>query len=118
MRTPDKIKKGLECCSNVNFVCNEECPYYKSLSEGEDCCLKKNADALVYIQQLEAKNVELSGEIGQLEAERDAAVKDLQTVCNMMNICSMYKDHAEGSERCDGCETSSNWQWRGVTKEE
>ena len=66
-RTPDEIKKGLECCSNVNFVCNEECPYYKSLSEGEDCCLKKNADALALIQQLQAENAEKDVRIQQLE---------------------------------------------------
>jgi len=61
---------------------------------------------------------ELVEKVEQLQAERDAAVKDLKTVCNMMNICSMCKDHAEGSERCEGCEISSNWEWRGVQKEE
>ena len=71
MRPADEIKKGLECCSNVNFVCNEECPYYKSLSEGEDCCLKKNADALALIQQLQTENAEKDQRIRQLEAERD-----------------------------------------------
>ena len=70
------------------------------------------------IKQIEAQNAELSGNIGQLEAVRDAAVRDLETVCNMMNICSMCKYRAESSERCKGCLTSSNWQWRGVQKEE
>ena len=166
-RTPDEIKKGLECCSNVNFVCNEECPYYKSLSEGEDCCLKKNADALAFIQQLqddnaekdksmqqlerslsfardladglkaatvkqeqelyvseernrqlETQNAELSGKIGQLQAERDAAVNDLENVCKLMSICNACKDRFEGDEGCRGCFCSSHWQWRGVQKEE
>ena len=133
-RTPDEIKKGLECCSNVNFVCNEECPYYKSLSEGEDCCLKKNADALALIQQLErdkawagemsdmlreenkrleAQNAELSGKIGQLQAERDAAVKSLRGRCfeckhNKTSVCLI----------CSKDKELKYWQWRGVTKEE
>lgn len=80
MRPADEIKKGLECCSNVNFVCNEECPYYKSLSEGEDCCLKKNADALALIQQLQAENAEKDWKIQQLEAtvsEKEKVVAEL-----------------------------------------
>lgn len=65
-------------------------------------------------RQLEAQNAELLEKVEQLQAERDAAVKDLETVCNMMNICRMCKDADEGSERCEGCLMSSNWQWRGV----
>lgn len=127
-RTPDEIKKGLECCSNVNFVCNEECPYYKSLSEGEDCCLKKNADALALIQQLQAENDRLTDEvcnayniqneqlarIRQLEAERDAAVKDLAYFSDCRQ-CNSW----ETEENCKNCRPGhSGWEWRGVQKEE
>lgn len=143
-RTPDEIKKGLECCSNVNFVCNEECPYYKSLSEGEDCCLKKNADALALIQQLErdkawagemsdmlreenkrleAQNAELSGEIGQLQAERDAAVEDMATaVVNSCDVC-MHNEEDIETAPCNSCMhifkgRESKFKWRGVQKED
>ena len=128
MKKPDEIKKGLECASNCSENLNgcENCPY-----NGLDCC-DLHPDALVLIQQLEADNAQLNrcienltdklnamnDEVAKLQAERDAAVKDLQTVCNMMNICRMCKDDDEGSERCEGCLMSSNWEWRGVTKEE
>lgn len=48
MKTPDEIKKWLECCScNLND-CNG-CPYY-----GMPCNdLELERDALEYIQQLE-----------------------------------------------------------------
>ena len=137
MHTPDEIKKGLECCSNVNFVCNEECPYYKSLSEGEDCCLKKNADALALIQQLQDDNAQLNrcienmtdklnamnDEVAKLQAERDAAVADLEHVkdcdsCKYDNACFTGKKDCFGchEKRCP-CLTCQ-YEWRGVTKEE
>lgn len=45
MRTPDEIKKGLEC--HINPSC-DRCPYEAILD-----CRGKNADALEYIRQLE-----------------------------------------------------------------
>lgn len=48
-KSPEEIKKGLECCSKTDKC--PECPYI-----GEDyCATKKNVDALAYIQRLEAK---------------------------------------------------------------
>lgn len=50
MKTPEEIKKGLECCSKTDKC--PECPYI-----GEDyCATKKNVDALAYIQRLEIRN--------------------------------------------------------------
>lgn len=46
MKTPDEIKKGLECCANDNC---EECPY----KDSKCVCFEK--DARAYIQQLESK---------------------------------------------------------------
>ena len=117
MKSPEEIKKGLECCSNVNFVCNEECPYYKSLSEGEDCCLKKDADALALIQQLQAENAEQAERIRVLEAERDAAVEALKNgdVCESCKHFGTLMDE----EPCAWCgRLHSNFEWRGVQKEE
>lgn len=130
-RTPDEIKNGLECCSNVNFVCNEECPYYKSLSEGEDCCLKKNADALALIQQLESKlecsQMTIDGLIAtllkcdtiikQLQAERDAAVGRLKQIRD----CERCKNYPIPMQNipCLTCTQSNNsFEWRGVQREE
>lgn len=61
MKTPDEIKKWLECCTHV--TCNG-CPY------DEDGCAtsKQIIDALEYIQQLEHRIGELTGKVAQLEA--------------------------------------------------
>ena len=49
MKTPEEIKKGLECCSKT-----DKCP--ECLYSGEEyCATKKNVDALAYIQLLEAQ---------------------------------------------------------------
>lgn len=100
-RTPDEIKKGLECCySPVEPMLRcEECPYQGSIV----CKMKLHADALAYIQQL--------------EAERDAAVEDLETVCVMCSVCHACKDRFWGGDSCRGCVNSNHWQWRGVQKE-
>ena len=55
MKTPEELKKGLDYCANFVYFCDEECPYCDSLSNGVDCASKLHADALAYIQQLEAK---------------------------------------------------------------
>ena len=61
MKTPDEIKKWLECCTHV--TCNG-CPY------DEDGCATSQQiiDALEYIQQLEYRIGELTGKVAQLEA--------------------------------------------------
>ena len=55
MKTAEEIKKGLECCISDTYGCNEKCPYFNSLSNGVDCAVKMHADALAYINQLEAR---------------------------------------------------------------
>ena len=53
MKTPDEIKKGLECCNTYNGC--QSCPYDDEVEKGWVCCVQRNADALAYIQQLEVK---------------------------------------------------------------
>lgn len=68
-RTPDEIKKGLECRKrNFSDSCYDRCatcelfiPCYGTV---ERC-----VDALTLIQQLETQNAELSGKIGRLESQ-------------------------------------------------
>lgn len=57
-RTPEEIKKGLECCSKLKTNCSE-CPYRPQNDGG--CMNEMVPAALAYIQQL--------------ERERDAAVE-------------------------------------------
>ena len=59
MKSPDDIKKGLECCTIP--LC-DECPY-----ANEPSCVVKNADALALIQQLQAENADQAVRIQQLE---------------------------------------------------
>lgn len=62
-RTPEEIKKGLECCSVV--ACGS-CPYeyYCNLENGY---VKISNDALAYIQQLENNIGELTEKVSQFE---------------------------------------------------
>lgn len=50
MKTPEEIKKGLECCASAEIMCGE-CPYYE---DGVDC-EGIEEDALALIQQLEER---------------------------------------------------------------
>ena len=165
-RTPDEIKKGLECCMDHDGTC-EDCPYV----DGECRAFEQlAADALALIQQLqddnaekdksmqqlerslsfardladglkaatvkqeqelyvseernrqlETQNAELSGKIGQLEAERDAAVNDLHYLVNHplsagpCYACLHSKDCWRGGD-CDPV-NDDRWQWRGICKE-
>lgn len=61
MKTPDEIKKWLECCTHG--TCNS-CPYF-----GDECDSDREViDTLEYIQQLERKIGEFTGKVAQLEA--------------------------------------------------
>lgn len=137
-KTPDEIKKGLVSCISVG-KCWTECPYFAGEALPFTCIRALSADALALIQQLEADKQQLEGlcnhmnqlrdaaagralkmeeRAHQLEAERDAAVDDLETVCGMCSVCCACKDRFEGGKACRGCVNSSHWHWRGVQKEE
>lgn len=61
MKTPDEIKKWLECCTHG--TCNS-CPYF-----GDECDSDREViDTLEYIQQLENHIGELTEKVAQLEA--------------------------------------------------
>lgn len=72
MKTPDEIKKGLECerCS--------ECPYDSIDDPVRTCGLEVDHDALAYIQQLESR-------LAQVERERDAAVNAIRGATKLWN---------------------------------
>lgn len=98
-KTPDEIKKGLVCCNgdDVGVRCGE-CPYG---GDGFDCICMLTADILALIRQL--------------EAERDAAVKDCSRF--MCETCA-EKDNGDNCSWCavvNGCR--NGYVWRGVQKE-
>ena len=108
MKTPEEIKKGLECC----LVCRDYrdcliCPYGKPKKRGVlPCECEVKQDTFAYIQQL--------------ERERDAAVKALHGDCwecvhrGMREVCY---DCVHFSPFTDDWKNDS-WQWRGVQEVE
>lgn len=54
MKTPDEIKKGLECCHRRNS-CRRKCPYDGPSHNIDGCTTKLAGDALTYIHQLESR---------------------------------------------------------------
>lgn len=85
--------------------------------------------------ELEKENTELLEKVEQLQAERDAAVADILyaasvylgecNTCKNGEVCAACKrqdacDECPNSKcMCSGCGAGrSNWQWRGVQKED
>lgn len=66
MKTPDEIKKALECCFQNSEQC-ADCPYYPT-----SCDRELVRDAREYIRQLEDR---LSEVCGLAEVFRDKAVQ-------------------------------------------
>lgn len=54
MKTPEEIKKGLECCAKASEEACKHCPYSKGCERFEAGNLYR--DALAYITQLEARD--------------------------------------------------------------
>lgn len=103
MKTPEEIKKGLECCT-YGEGCSV-CPY----DGAEDCAVQKNVDAIVLIRQLEAENAEL-------KRERDAAVRDL----GKARGCKTCKHITLSPEDrpCRSCGIRGiGYEWRGLCEE-
>lgn len=124
-KTPDEIKEAMLHCSPVSCR-STGCPYKADTPKYEGdmpvCRMKLWHDMRHLIQQL--------------EAERDAAVKDIKeahdSFCGCVT-CKNYRVNADCHEPpstfcpncshddcpCKGCSSKlENWQWRGVQKEE
>lgn len=142
-RTPDEIKRGMECCvigpSAHQPKCGE-CPY-KFVIACSDELLKDTSELVQQLEKdktwagemsdmlreenkrIEAQNAELSGKIGQLQAERDAAVACIPRVCKYCKHDGPL--NAWGESECEldsvfpnGClNGNTGWEWRGVQKE-
>lgn len=109
MKTPDEIKKGLECC--IVGECSK-CPYMQEcddhLDKGGDMVPADVvlADVLSLIQQLERER-------DQYKRERDAALADLAE----NRRCETCKYYTPGYF-CIGCRNGDQWEWRGVQEVE
>lgn len=104
-KTPDKIKKGLECCSSEVMFCAPEDPRCSYDCGDEVCIYNLMRDALAYIQQL--------------EVERDAYRDGLKFELGCY-VCKHYVDDPDyDSNECMSCgKNRCNFEWRGVQKEE
>ena len=108
MKTPEEIKKGLACGNCFS------CPYFTGMKDPGDCGGQAAKDALAYIEQL--------------EAERDAAIKDIPRACG---YCKHYYNPPIFEETAFGikisyCEkechnisgVNTGWEWRGAQPKE
>lgn len=66
MKTPEEIKKGLECCASVNAPC-KSCPFATGTG-GCECIQHMCECALTYIHRLENQIGELTEMVEQFEA--------------------------------------------------
>ena len=114
-RTPEEIKRGLECCSVDGLSCSN-CSYCVSC-DADIHALER--DALAYIQQLENHIGELTEMVHQLERERDAAVEQLRKGGRACSTCKFSEDIPENDKICEECRLTgtkllySNWEWVG-----
>lgn len=67
MKTPEDIKKGLDCCQTI--VRCSICPYHGIGDIVAECTAQLCGDTLEYIQQLENR-------LAQAERERDELLKE------------------------------------------
>lgn len=135
MKSSDEIKKGLgEAVAEASWVVDDGDMH--DLRDALDNARARMADALALIQQLEADKEQLEGllhhmnqlrdaaasralqmeeRVHQLEAERDAAVEDLEALMDSLEIgtaCEFcWKD-------CMFSDSACSPEWRGVQKEE
>lgn len=65
MKTPDEIKKGLECCTTCK---PEDCNVCAYKTNDCKCVSTLTGDALAYIRELETNSHQLLTKVEQLEA--------------------------------------------------
>lgn len=109
MKSPEEIKKGLECCGRGPMFLCSECPYDLRPKIPYGCrAMDLRVDALAYIQQL--------------ERERDAAVEDMTELMQLAQFCRHCK-HLKDDGECTFDFAANKgqpwcWQWRGVQEVE
>lgn len=85
MKTPDKIKKGLECCSIDPYYCGMNCPYAMDCHQiGTVKTLEK--DALAYIHHLEAQLPKWISVEDRLPEEGQNVLVSVERSIGMSNI--------------------------------
>lgn len=102
MKTPDEIKKGLECCHSTDMCECVKCPYSVAGEETMNCDFIMSEDALAYIQQL--------------ERERDALMVLVKEYRPCWDCIHRGKVLVEPCLHCD--KDHNHFEWRGVKEDE
>ena len=121
MKTPEEIKKGLECCTikigNMFADC-PRCPYYQPGKFTRACDIPLHDDALALIQQLEAEKAELLRLLKEAAACGGVCVgcKHANESGDVLKKCEdLDFDCERCTEKCacHSCENNSNYEWQG-----
>lgn len=87
-KTPDKIKKGLECCIKSCYRCEDDCPY-RDVCKKEMAFMALQEDSLTLIQQLQVENAEQAERIRVLESRNNALY---HTILGVMHFVDKWLD--------------------------
>lgn len=98
MKTPEEIKKGLDCCF-VTCNCDDGCPYDNNSCDYTFMNTSLFVDALAYIEQLEEQIA-----LMKIQMHGDCGVCKYRTGFNMIQRC--YE--------CLQKETRPNWEYEGL----
>ena len=143
MKTPEEIKRGLECCLVADDMCRcDECPYSRNGYNTLKCDIELGEDAIEFITMMENATDEwemVAASPGAVEdmardnAQKDERIRqlerekaDLLYMCEQAGRCLLCKHTAKGTKDypccdCRYCEedlTDSYWEWSGLEEGE
>ena len=116
MKTPDEIKKGLECCHRRNS-CRRKCPYDGPSHDIDGCTTKLAGEALAYIQQLETQLTKMWNILRLVTKQKDAAICDMVQIVHEMDdiACKWCKNAYFDEVKCRECRLhNERFEWQGV----
>ena len=112
MKTPEEIKKGMECCKpiwkdNRWKSCDAKCPYIKI--SGKNCMVQLFEDNHTYIQQLEANQPKWI-------SVKDRLPPDLEEVLILVKETEFYGQYNEFSKNyfCQYIGSYDSGEWYTV----
>ena len=113
----EKLIEAIKLCGSTPSVYQcKQCAYWAG-GDMSQCIPRMAADVADTLEQLQAENDRLKDELEKVEAERDAAVNDLNILRKRSGwkcYACFYDDHYDRGV-CAGCgyNNDNNWQWRG-----
>ena len=108
MKTPEEIKKGLECCFGT-CDCDDGCPYNNNSCDYTFMNISLCVDAMAYIEQLEEQialmKIQMHGDCGCCKHRNDERkLDDKQLGCRLSPAC--YE--------CLSKDGRSRWEYEGL----